>query len=85
MQGGKGTELAYMQSPGNRIIRGKKAAYCYWANGEEVLFDLEHDPDELRNVAQDASAKSLLDEMRMRMLRKAIAAADPLPGRIAPY
>jgi arylsulfatase len=85
MQGGKGKDLAYMQSPGNRIIRGKKATYCYWANGEEVLFDLEHDPDELRNVAQDAAAKSLLDEMRLRMLRKAIAAADPLPERIAPY
>jgi len=44
-----------------------------------------HDPDELRNIAQDAAAKSLLDEMRMRIMRKAIAAADPLPERIAPY
>ena len=85
MKGGKGKEMSYMQSPGNRIIRSRKAAYCYWANGEEVLFDLEKDPDELRNIAREPAAKSLLDEMRMRMLRRAIAAADPLPERVAPY
>ena len=72
MRGGKGKDLTYMQTPNNRIIRGKKAKYCYWSNGEEVLFDLERDPNELRNVAQEPAAKSLLDDMRMRMLRKEI-------------
>jgi len=85
MKGGKGKDLAFMQSPGNRIIRSRKATYCYWANGEEVLFDLEKDPNQLRNVAREPAARGLLDEMRMRMMRKQIEAADPLPERVAPY
>jgi arylsulfatase len=85
MRGGKGKDLTYMQSPNNRILRTRQALYCYWANGEEVLFDLERDPNELRNIAQNPEAKGLLDEMRMRIMCKAIAAADPLPERIAPY
>jgi arylsulfatase A-like enzyme len=85
MKGGKGKEFAYMQSPSNRILRGKKAAYCYWGNGEEVLFDMEQDPDQLRNIAQEPAGKALLDQMRMRMLRRAIETADPLPERVAPY
>ena len=54
-------------------------------NGEEVLFDLEKDPHEPRNIAGDAGAKPLLDRMRLRLLNKNIQAADPLPERIAPY
>src|SRR5215831_11789913 len=63
MKGGKGKDLIYMQSPNNRIVRSKKALYAYWANGEEVLFDLERDPDELRNIAPDGGSTALRDEM----------------------
>ncbi len=85
MQSGKGRDLVYMQGVNNRIIRTRRAKYCHWLNGDEVLFDLEKDPREFRNIAQDAAAKALLDEMRMRMLKKTLEAADPLPERIAPY
>ena len=74
-----------MQSTNNRIIRTKKAKYCYWQSGEEVLFDLEKDPHELRNIAREPAARPLLDQMRMLMLRKTLEAVDPLPERVAPY
>ena len=85
MRGGKGREVTYMQGPANRILRTKTAKYAYWLNGDEVLFDLEKDPHELRNIARDPAAKPLLDEMRVRILKKALQAADPLPERVAPY
>ena len=85
MKGGKGRELTYMQGSNNRIIRTKKAKYSYWLNGDEALFNLERDPHELRNIAQDPAARPLLDEVRLRMLKKTLEAMDPLPERIAPY
>jgi len=85
MRGGKARDLTYMQSVSNRIIRTKTAKYCYWVNGDEVLFDLEKDPHELRNVAQDPAARPLLDRMRLLMMRKTLQAVDPLPERVAPY
>ena len=85
MKGGKARDLIYMQGLNNRIIRSKRAKYSYWENGDEVLFDLEQDPSELHNIAAAPSAKPLLDQMRLRMLRKTLEARDPLPERIAPY
>lgn len=85
MKGGKAREITYMQGRQNRIIRTKAAKYAYWNDGSEILFDLERDPDEYRNVASEASAKPLLDEMRKLMLRKTLQAVDPLPEAIAPY
>ncbi len=85
MRGGKAREMTYMQSTANRIIRTKRAKYCYWAGGDEVLFDLEKDPHELRNLARDPAARPLLDQMRLLMLRKTLEAVDPLPERVAPY
>lgn len=85
MQGGKTKDAIYQQGLRNRIIRSEKAKYCYWMNGEEVLFDLDKDPEEFRNVAQEAAARPLLDQMRLRMLRRALELLDPLPERIAPY
>lgn len=85
MKGGKGKDATLQQATSNRILRTKTAKYCVWQNGEEVLFDLARDPHELRNVAGEAGARALLDEMRVRLLRKVIDTADPLPERIAPY
>lgn len=74
-----------MQGLTNRMIRTKRAKYWIEGNGEEVLFDYSIDPDELRNVAQATAHRALLDEMRVSLLKKLIAARDPLPQRIRPY
>ena len=48
------------------------AAYAFGQRPAEELYDLEHDPDELHNVADDpayAAAKSSLDGRLMTVLR----------------
>lgn len=85
MRGGKGRAFTFMEGLKNRILRTKKTKYCFWGNGDEVLFDLENDPHELRNIARETATKPLLDEMRVLLMKKTIDSVDPLPERIAPY
>ena len=85
MAGGPGRELIYMQATDNRMIRTQNAKYWIDARGEEVLFDYSTDPHELRNVSMSAAHSGMLDEMRIRLMRKVIEARDPLPERIRPY
>lgn len=85
MNGDPGRDLIYMQATNNRMIRTKQAKYWVDENGEEVLFDYSSDPHELRNVAQAESHADMLDAMRVMLLRKVIAARNPLPERIRPY
>ena len=85
MNGAPGRDFIYMQGMQNKTVRSKSAMYSIYRNGEELLFDLEKDPHQLRNIAQDASAKALLDQMRVTLLKKTIDARDPLPERIRPY
>ncbi|MCP2638305.1 sulfatase [Microbacterium sp. HD4P20] len=47
--------------------------------GEWELYDLERDPDELRNVARDPAYASVFSDMRRRLRQEQLAVAD------APY
>ena len=85
MRGEPGRELIYMQGRNNKIIRTQQAKYTIYQNGQEVLFDLDKDPYEYHNIAHLPEGKELLDEMRVKLLRKTIDARDPLPERIRPY
>ena len=85
MSGKKGARPESHAGLTNRMIRTKRAKYWIEGNGEEALFDYSIDPDELRNVAQATAHRALLDEMRVSLLKKLIAARDPLPQRIRPY
>jgi len=85
MNGDGGRKSIYMQALSNRMIRTQKAKYWIDQDGEEVLFDLSNDPHELKNVAQAPSHRDLLDSMRVALLKRSIAAQDPLPERIRPY
>ena len=85
MRGGPGRGLIYMQGRDNKIIRAKNAKYSIYKNGQEVLFDLEKDPGEYRNIAQLPEGDELLGQMRVKLLQKTIEARDPLPERIRPY
>lgn len=68
-----------------RVIRTEEAKYMCNTNGDEVLFDLQKDPDEYNNIANDKSGKSLLDEMRKKMLVRSMEVIDNLPKRISRY
>ena len=85
MRGEPGRGLIYMQGRDNKIIRTKNAKYSIYKNGQEVLFDLEKDPDEYRNIARLPEGNELLGQMRVKLLQKTIEARDPLPERIRPY
>jgi len=83
---GRVRDVTWMEGRENRIIRSRRAKYCFWGGtGHEILFDLEKDPDEFRNLAADPAAKPLLDEMRVALLKRSQEVADPLPERVAPY
>ena len=85
MARGNGRNLIYRQAFDNRMIRTKHAKYWIGGRGEEVLFDYSSDPHKLRNEAQDATQEALRDAMRVALLKKVIAARDPLPERILPH
>lgn len=53
-----------------RIIRTDEAKYKCNTRGEEILFDMRNDPNEFNNLAGEKHGKSLLDEMRKKMLVK---------------
>lgn len=74
-----------MEGRRNKILRSKKATYAIYDNGEEILFDLEKDPHQLRNIAQSSEGADLLQQMRKALLLKTIEIRDPLPEQIRPY
>lgn len=83
-----GREYAYCEyytDSAERLLTGKKTKYCLYASGEEVLFDLEHDPDELYNTASQPESRQLLDTMRMKLHIRSMNAVDPKPERIDWY
>jgi N-sulfoglucosamine sulfohydrolase len=51
---------------------------------EEELYDLESDPEELRNLAGDASYAGTLKELRTALQKWQTETADPLPGLRSP-
>ncbi len=85
MRGGEGRGSVYMEGRRNKILRSKKATYAIYDDGEEILFDLEKDPHQLRNIAQSDEGRELLQQMRKALLLKTIEIRDPLPEQIRPY
>lgn len=85
ISGGATKDVTFMEGRHNRIVRTPSALYAYWRNGDECLFDLTKDPNQLRNIAEERGAKTLLDHMRRLMLGRTLEIVDPLPERIAPY
>ncbi len=68
-----------------RVIRTDEAKYMCNTRGEEVLFDLEKDTDEFKNIANERSRQALLNEMRSKMRVRSMEVMDTLPERIDPY
>lgn len=85
MNGGKAREKIYMEGFSNVTLRTCEAMYSVWKDGQELLFDLDKDPNQFRNISQVSRGKPLLDEMRLRMLRRQMEIVDPLPERVAAY
>ena len=50
------------------VIRSKNTKYVHFPSLPPLLYDLENDPEESRNLAEAESHRDLLDEMRDKML-----------------
>lgn len=72
-------ESAYAEyaDPGRNnwaIVRTEDWFYANNTHGGEVLFDLQQDPDELNNIANDSGAATALCEMRELALKRSLDA-----------
>lgn len=67
-----------------RMIRTRQHKYnTYGANGEE-LYDLEHDPGELRNLARDPALASTKSQLSAQLMAWMKANDDPFSADSAP-
>ncbi len=71
-----------------RMIRSDRYKYIAFDRGDfrEMLFDLQNDPHETRNLARDPAATGILAERRRRLRQFCVQHADPfLPHLPTPW
>jgi N-sulfoglucosamine sulfohydrolase len=61
----------------NSEFYGQRTVKAYLNRPEFELYDLETDPDEIKNLAYDKTYKSLLGEMQQKLKDKQRATSDP--------
>ena len=79
-----GRDAALMEHTGWKSLRTRRYRYIAEAGGKEALYDLEVDPGEYADVANDPGYAEVLAEMRGKLLRRLIELERPLP-RVWPY
>jgi len=59
-----------VESQNGRMLRTERFKYCIYDSGanREQLIDLKNDPGEMKNLADDAEFKTVLDEHRKRLV-----------------
>jgi len=64
-----------------RIVRSRRHKYIVFTQGDrrEMLFDLESDPGETKDIAQDAGSESVLTEHRDMLRDWTVRTHDPFP------
>jgi arylsulfatase A-like enzyme len=80
---GRGDVYA-VHADGQMMLRTETAKYIRYPNrstGREVLYDLDEDPGEFRNVATDPSRAGLLNELRERALDRTLDASTSIRPR----
>jgi len=76
--------LALCEYTGWKTLRTQRWHYVLEADGREMLFDLEKDPSEYHNVADEAASAGPLATLRKALAQRLIAMERPLP-RVWPY
>ena len=54
------------------MLRTKRYKYCYNPADIDELYDLETDPHELKNLAEDCSMKPVLEDMKTRLYNEMV-------------
>ncbi|MCX7013536.1 MAG: sulfatase-like hydrolase/transferase, partial [Candidatus Sumerlaeota bacterium] len=69
-----------------RMVRTKKAKYSIFSDGRRELFDLQNDPNEMRDLGAEPQAQALRDEMHALLMahleRTQDAVADLIKGGV---
>jgi arylsulfatase A-like enzyme len=73
-----GRQFALTEGRGAKAIRTAKYRYVLYADGRELLFDLESDPHGYHNMADDPDLREILAELRHQMLKRLIQIERPL-------
>jgi arylsulfatase A-like enzyme len=67
-----------MEMTGWRSLRTERWRYICHADGSEILWDLEAEFGEYRDVSDDPACEPALAEMRRRLLQRLIQSEQPL-------
>ena len=78
----KGKGVMGIRHPDAKMIRTKRWKYNYYPKGHQELYDLNHDPGELINLAGDIKYKSISEELKGHLLDWLITASET--DQIAP-
>jgi len=68
-----------------RAVRTERYRYCVSSKGQELLFDREKDPGELRNVAAGKDYAAELSDCRRELIARAFQAEKQHPLRTGSY
>jgi len=68
-----------------KVVRTRALKYCVSAEGEELLFDLWNDPNELANLAHTHGCQPALDDMRTELLKRWFDVESQYPLRTGDY
>ncbi|MCZ7648744.1 MAG: sulfatase-like hydrolase/transferase [Planctomycetota bacterium] len=71
-----------IRHPDAKMVRSKRWKYCYYVGHGEELYDLEKDPGEMRNRANDPACAGVKRELKDALLDWLITADEP--DQIAP-
>ncbi len=74
-----GRESALTEGEGGKSLRTVRYRYVSYADGRELLFDLEEDPHGYHNLANEPAHSQTLAEMRHQMLQHLIQIERPIP------
>jgi arylsulfatase A-like enzyme len=67
------------------MLRTREAKYIRYGPGDEVLYDLQADPEEFYNIAGNPDAADRLHALRDRLLQRMLGAATSMQPRHRPF
>jgi choline-sulfatase len=57
-------DIVFSENMGSQMVRDARYKYVHYATGESELYDLESDPDEIRNLAGSSDRSDVISHMR---------------------
>jgi arylsulfatase A-like enzyme len=74
-----GRDSALMEQRGWKSLRTRRFRYVCESSGHELLWDVEADPHEHREIAADLSYADALADLRRQLIVRVLENEQPLP------